>query len=658
MLAQAPALARALALTREYLLDLFWVASQTDKDREYTWVLHGLGRLRSDDLGYFVRPDQPRLNHFKWIQDEQHWHTDTNWSVEWIQQGGGQMRGVTPRNDEWFQATPVGVRMTMLGSKGTEAHIGHGPLGFSASYGVNPHDDEGTMPLALARRTASSAIFTSLHEPFVANPSRLTLRRVAESKETIAVQICGDGFQDFVMSDLGRQAGQREIEVFDRSDRQEMFHYRSFAWLRVADNSVTARGDLSAFRVHAPTATACRLNGEPVQVEKDKHGYMAFNLPKAKVLRESQGIVPEWLRPEQSQPGIVAPAGPVVAMVTVRPGGVEAQHFRFINTTAQRAMARVHVLAPAGLKVKKQIDLGKVDPKQERDFSIEIEADKTLMGQVVQMQLTPEVTNGRGRPLTVPVAVGVCVQEDPQRHLYRAITPYYSVMIPQQYGTIINIEDAGGLRRSAVNETGLNHWGFPAAGAPSGDKRIFGLNGEMAGSGQPVKLLERTPNSLSFQRATPSADSNGLSETLRYKFGLDHVAMSVEAPSEKTKSGEPIRLTLGAVERQLTARTVLHWSDGDVTDFSPDAIGLTYHQYPAHHEPWKRVQWVSIEQAAPFDETTLLIEVPKEAEVQAGTHSQLYFNIKLKSGAWIKMHMLSKERLAAWYADPDTGTLP
>ena len=663
---------RALLLTREYLLDLFWLSSQTEKNREYTWVLHGLGQLNSDDIGYFRRPEMPRLNHFKWIKDEQHWPTDTNWSVAWRQQTGGLLPGTTTRTGAWFDAPPVGVRMTMLGAPETEAHIGHGPLGYSIRYGINPHHSEGSIPLALARRNAHATIFTSLHEPFVeqkfARLQPVKLRRVMERQDDIAVAIIGGNFRDFVLSDLGGEAESRALKVIDRADCQQQFEYSGFAWLRVAGDTVTARGNLQSFRLYAPKVTRCLFNGKPVAVERDNHGYIAFQALPASQPRPAELTIPEWNRPPP-QPAVVTPLGPIVATVALRAGRVKSQRLKITNLTDSSAPGRIHVSAPRGLVVGlatnvagapvsgrigspdggfQQMSLGQLAPYKEYEFSLRLKATPELLGKLLPLEITPEVAGRRGRPLSIPVAVGVCLEDDRQERMYTAITPHYRAMIPKQWGTIINLEDAAGLRRSAGNETGLNHWGFPAAGLPArGERRIFGLNGNVAGSGQEVKLVARTSDTLTFQRSTPSAYSNGPAETLRYRFGLEHIAMSITAQSEQTDKGMPMEITLGAFERHLTARTVLHWSDGDSTDFSPAAIGLTYHQYPAHGKPWKRIQWVAIEQAAPFAAVVILLEFPPEAEVQAGTHSQLYFKLRVKSGEWVIAYFLTPEQFAA-----------
>ena len=634
---------RALALTREYLLDLFWVDSKIPRDREFTWVLHGLGRLRSEDLGQFTRPVQPRLNHFKWIRDEQHWHTASNWSVEWVQQSGGIQRGVTPRTDAWFKAKPVGVRMTMLGTPGTEAHLGHGPLAFSVAHGINAHDPEGSMPLALARRNGRSAIFTVLHEPFVETSRRLKLRRVAEDKATVAVEISAAQFRDFAMADLGRIADQRGIGVTDRTDVQQVFRYRGFAWLRMANGHLTAHGGLKAFRVHAPGIKKATVNGKPVRLTRDAFGYVAWNQPPATTGQPTKREVPEWDLKKSGQPAVVLPSGSIVAPISLAASGGMTEPFRFVNLTDQPAAVRIHVEVPEGLRVPKIIDLGQVAAKEERSFDLRLEAGAGApRGKPVSLRLIPETDGRRGRALVVPVTVGVCLVDSPRHNTLIVRAPHYTATLPKAFGVILNLTDPRGMRRSVVGEAGINHWGFPSAGNPwREDQRIFGLNGHTAGHGQTVKLIERTATSLTFERATRREK---LPDRLHYRFAPGHIAMSIDSgPTDG-----PLEINVGAFERMMTERTTLHWSDGETTDFSPAAIGSTYHQYPPHRKPWKQPAWVAFRQSAPHDAYVILLEFPHAAQVQAGTHSQLYFNVKLKSGQWVKLHFLTVPDFAKW----------
>ncbi len=157
---------RALLLTGEYLLDLFWADSP--RERTYDWFVHALGRLSLPGPNAF-RPSQDLLRPYHWIDRERKCQTDRTWSADFVQHSGGVLRGMGQYTDEWFHAK-VGVRMTMLGEPGTTAYAGEGlfdPVPNLREYG-NP---EGTIPLAMARRKARTTCFAVLHEPFDQRPS-------------------------------------------------------------------------------------------------------------------------------------------------------------------------------------------------------------------------------------------------------------------------------------------------------------------------------------------------------------------------------------------------------------------------------------------------------------------------------------------------------
>ena len=146
-------LSRALFLAKEYLADFFWATSPTE--HVYDWALHGFGRLQYDRQKFQSSPD---LTPYKWIKDVARQTTDRPWSVEWVQQGAGVMRGMpTSRHtDAWF-TTQVGVKMRMLGAPATTAYVGEGPLlvgDMQSSMSTRPQDPEGRLPMVVARRQA------------------------------------------------------------------------------------------------------------------------------------------------------------------------------------------------------------------------------------------------------------------------------------------------------------------------------------------------------------------------------------------------------------------------------------------------------------------------------------------------------------------------
>ena len=163
---------RALLLTSDYLLDLFWADSP--RERTYDWFVHALGRraCRHRTASCPARICSGRITGSIAIRK---WETNRTWSVDFVQQSGGILRGMGRYTDEWFGAK-IGVRMTMLGEPGTAAYVGEGP--FNPVPNLREHGNpEGTIPLAMARRKVRTSCFAALHEPFDRRPS-LVIRRV------------------------------------------------------------------------------------------------------------------------------------------------------------------------------------------------------------------------------------------------------------------------------------------------------------------------------------------------------------------------------------------------------------------------------------------------------------------------------------------------
>lgn len=269
-------LSRALFLTKEYLADFFWATSPTE--HVYDWALHGFGRLQYDKQRF--QPSQD-LAPYKWIKDVSKQTTAGPWSVEWVQQGAGVEKGMpsSRHTDAWF-TTQVGVKMWMLGSPGTSAYVGDGPLLYSdmeKRMAERPQDPEGRLAMVVARRQTPNALYAALHEPVllcdkgkpVQQPRIRGFELVAQTADAIAVKIGGPDYVDYVMAAFGNPVDEkREVAVANPASG-ERFVFRSFAYVRCQGNAIAARGKLTAFVISASGTAASAtltLNGQPTPV--------------------------------------------------------------------------------------------------------------------------------------------------------------------------------------------------------------------------------------------------------------------------------------------------------------------------------------------------------------------------------------------------------
>jgi hypothetical protein len=151
---------RALALTREYLLDLF--SAESELPHTYDWVLHALGKLELDDPArYQVSSDL--LSDYWWIINEHRRQTAQTWRADFVQQNGLAIRGMGRQTDEWFNDRAA-VRVTMIGEPGTAVYGADGPSGGPP---VDPiMNPEGNSPLLLVRRNTRKTVFAAIHEPY------------------------------------------------------------------------------------------------------------------------------------------------------------------------------------------------------------------------------------------------------------------------------------------------------------------------------------------------------------------------------------------------------------------------------------------------------------------------------------------------------------
>jgi Heparinase II/III-like protein len=325
---------RALLLTGDYLLDLFWADSP--RERTYDWFVHALGQL-SLPAPHGFQPSQDLQRPYHWVDRERKWETDRTWSADFVQRSGGVLRGMGQYTDEWFSAK-VGVRMTMLGEPGTAAYAGEGL--FNPVPNLREHGNpEGTIPLAMARRKARTTCFAALHEPFDGRPS-LVARRVDQRPAAIGVCVAGDAFTDYACVSCGTEQGAQAVTLTDAADAYQSFSFADYGYLRVKQGQLIARGTWRSFRVAAPQAApsgGLMLNGREASYRK-LGDYVVFNdsaaPPRTNPRREAAVISPvtapdeSRLPPNASVTIQEAERHPQFPMWIVRAPGYELQIHR------------------------------------------------------------------------------------------------------------------------------------------------------------------------------------------------------------------------------------------------------------------------------------------------------------------------------------------
>src|SRR5207244_1461385 len=106
-------------------------------------------------------------------------------------------KGLQSFAKDWFEQS-VGVRLTMLGVRGTEVYLGDGPITDGPPHGRLDGNREGCVPMVLARRHAVASTFVAVHEPYDKQPRVKRVKRIDESNEAVGLAVDAETFTDRV----------------------------------------------------------------------------------------------------------------------------------------------------------------------------------------------------------------------------------------------------------------------------------------------------------------------------------------------------------------------------------------------------------------------------------------------------------------------------
>jgi len=295
---------RALALTREYLLDLFWADSELP--HTYDWVLHAIGKLLLENSATYD-PSSDLLQDYWWIENELRRETAQSWRADFIQQNGLAIRGMGRQTDEWFNDRAA-VRVTMIAEPGTTVYGAEGPTGGPPVDPVmNP---EGNSPLLLVRRQCRRTVFAAVHEPYKFNSPAITgARKGAASDDAYLAEVSAHGYFDRVALAFGEPKSDAVHALRSDRDPQEVFVFSEYGYLRETTSAqggragFMARGAWIGFRVRCPQSLendALIVNGTNAQYRKEGD-YLLF------------GDVSQSPKPSEPNSGVASasePTGP------------------------------------------------------------------------------------------------------------------------------------------------------------------------------------------------------------------------------------------------------------------------------------------------------------------------------------------------------------
>lgn len=232
---------RALALTREYLLDLYSCSAATP--HSYVWIIHTIGGPDGDG-GSKWTTSSDLAGLIGDLTNERSLPTGgMDWSVTVRQVRPKAALETSPLPDNWW-ARNIGVRLHMLGQPDTTAYLADTP---KPRPGPRETLDEPMVDgtTVLASRRGNDAVFCALHVPFEGEPQSLRFERIAQTPDALAVRVVGgaaSGVDDRILLRTGDRADQ-EVTLEGSGER---FRFADFAFVRIGTDKVIVHGDLKA----------------------------------------------------------------------------------------------------------------------------------------------------------------------------------------------------------------------------------------------------------------------------------------------------------------------------------------------------------------------------------------------------------------------------
>jgi hypothetical protein len=509
---------RALLLTKQYLADFFHAADTDEPGRPHVfdWVLHGLGRLYVGNPGAY-RPTHALVPFYWWVDNERGRTTDATFQADWIQRSAGITPGLQALGKEWFQQE-VGVRMTMLGSRGTEVYAGDGPMTNGPPYHRLDGNPEGSLPLLVVRREAPATLFAAVHEPYEGRPKVQEVRRLAETAGTTLMMVRAADFTDYLMIACD------DSEHTLASAGGEIFRFSDYGYLRIEKGVWRVQGKVAGFRVR-PTSL-------PLDSDVLVNG-------KKERLTKADDLV-EWGRlPNDSPPGELS--GEADAPLE-RPAAV---HCRFqpeeVHLAAGRAKTvelhlravgegrtggHFRLVASKGLQVEPaRIAVEPMEEGQERTVHFQVRAEKDAANILREIRLLPD-GGLRAAAQSLPVSTGVVMTPDnrvPRTGQFVVRAPGYTTKVDHYSGTSFYLLDADGHRRFGQVTTGNFLTGFPGVAYEGNWSLVFGHQCEGIWTGRnnlTVRPLGRD--------GTPNA-------RLTYTYFEDRIVIRMVPPTDSTK---------------------------------------------------------------------------------------------------------------------------
>ncbi|MFP4140059.1 MAG: hypothetical protein ACLFVY_05805 [Phycisphaerae bacterium] len=387
---------RALMLTGEYLFDVY--ALKSDRPRSYLWSAHTLGHLCPQRPTDWAKTRQLIGSVFDLTGERSYTPGEKQWTVTAYQTSAGAPRH-SGLGESWFKRR-VGVRMTMLGEKGTTAYTAIAPATAGAKFRIRRSADEPGGASILAHRTAKQTMFVAVHEPYEDTHRIRDIQRIARTDDAVAVAIRGDGWTDILAVRIGDDAD----ELIELKRGPYRLSFRNYAYVRMTPSKLSATGGL--------------VKGHFPWTGKGTPAVMLNGSRERSYLRD--GMIYVDLKPagEKHGPAILTSkgqVGPIASrwfprQVAFKTGGSAKATLTLRNIGSQPADATVAVSAGDGLSCEPSVvELDALAPGAEKRVQVIVSGDKTQANRLQTIRTWSEEGDVPVQPAELTVAHGVSV---------------------------------------------------------------------------------------------------------------------------------------------------------------------------------------------------------------------------------------------------------
>jgi hypothetical protein len=412
---------RAIALTREYALDVFALSS--DLPRAYLWLLQGTGHACPDNPGDWA-PSKLMTGLMYDVREVKSFVAESSpWAITMMQQPSTRLRAAGEPGGAGRTEQQIGVKVRMLGSPCTIASHGFGPMRPGDLYRLNDGDGLPGEPVIAVYRQATRTAFVALHEPFDRVPRIRSFRRIAQTDDAVFVAVSGEGgVDDRIALRWGPDAG----KPLTLGDSRENVTFTGFAFFRIGPESVTVHGNAAAFRL-AANGPARLVTDEGTRTGTAAGGFIVY--PPDAGAAPPAGSAQQEPEPPQTAPVSMRWDPPVAAIPL---GG--AKEFSAVLQNLSSSALRGGVRVTAGQFAAAEpaaFDLTGLAPGCSTTLSVRISSsDTNATGAGAVRMSAGEASSFVLQPTPLPLSCGVTVEhrEDwPRRFVKRITAPRYIV---------------------------------------------------------------------------------------------------------------------------------------------------------------------------------------------------------------------------------------